>query len=112
MPLISTGVAGHRMKHGSLRRLLSLILVVSLLAPGPGSAQPPGGAQPPQPPGDATRAPQPPGPSPARGTMPGPDYRLGPGDVLDVQIAGRPEAVRPQAVVELKGAIKVAPLWP
>src|SRR2546422_5970093 len=110
MPLISTGVAGHRMKHGSLRRLLSLILVVSLLAPGLGSAQPPAGAQPLQPPGDATRAPQPPGPSPARGTMPGPDYRLGPGDVLDVQIAGRLEVIRQQAVVDLEGAINVPPL--
>ena len=98
------------MKHGSLRRLLSLILVVSLLAPGLGSAQPPAGAQPSRPPGDATRAPQPPGPSPARGTMPGPDYRLGPGDVLDVQIAGRLEVIRQQAVVDLEGAINVPPL--
>src|SRR5437867_7379813 len=110
MPLISTGVAGHRMKHGCLRRSLSLILVVSLLAPGLGSAQPPAGAQLSQPPGDATRAPQPPGSSPARGTMPGPDYRLGPGDVLDVQIAGRLEVIRQQAVVDLEGAINVPPL--
>src|SRR3989442_7191892 len=110
MPLISIGVAGHPMKHGSLRRSLSLLLVVSLLAPGLGSAQRPGGAEPPHPPGDATRAPQPPGPSPVRGTMPGPDYRLGPGDVLDVQIAGRLEVIRQQAVVDLEGAINVPPL--
>src|SRR5213594_13129 len=98
------------MKHGSLRRSLSLLLVVSLLAPGLGSAQPPAGTQPPQPPEGATRAGQPPGPAPARGTMPGPNYRLGPGDVLEVQIAGRLEVIRQQAVVDLEGAINVPPL--
>src|SRR5437867_11953417 len=98
------------MKHGSLCRSLSLLLVVSLLAPGLGSAQPPAGTQPPQPPEGATRAGQPPGPAPARGTMPGPNYRLGPGDVLDVQIAGRLEVIRQQAVVDLEGAINVPPL--
>jgi len=98
------------MKHGSLRRSLSLILVVSLLAPGLGSAQPPAGAPGPQPPGDSTRAAPPPAPAPVRGTIPGPDYRLGPGDVLDVQIAGRLEVIRQQVVIDLEGAINVPPL--
>ena len=102
MPLISTGIFCHQMRHGSLCRSLSLILVVSLLAPGPGLAQPspsispPIGTQPAPPSGTTMRPAQPavtpsPGAAPAsvRGTMPGPDYRLGPGDVLDVQIAGR-----------------------
>src|SRR3989442_15931405 len=101
--LISIGVAGHRMNQVSLCRSLSLLLVVSLLAPGLGSAQPPAGAQPPQPPGNATRAPQPPGPSPVRGTMPGPDYRLRPGDVLEVQNACVLQVIRQQAVGDLQG---------
>ena len=54
MPLISIfGVPGYSMKHGSLRRCLSLLLVVSLLAPGPGFAQIPGTPQSPQPPAPA-----------------------------------------------------------
>src|SRR5207302_1211457 len=39
-----------------------------------------------------------------------PDYRLAPGDLLDVQIAGRLEVIRQQAVVDLEGAINVPPL--
>ena len=103
------------MKHGSLRRSLSLFLVVSLLAPGLGTAQPsPIGAQPAPPSGTTMRPVQqaaPPAASaPVRGTMPGPDYRLGPGDVLDVQIAGRLEVVRQQVVVDFEGAINAPPL--
>jgi len=45
-----------------------------------------------------------------RGVTPGPDYRLAPGDLLDVQIAGRLEVIRQQAVVDLEGAINVPPL--
>jgi protein involved in polysaccharide export with SLBB domain len=113
--LISTGIFGHLMKHGSLRRSLSLFLVVSLLAPGLGTAQPsPIGAQPAPPSGTTMRPVQqaaPPATSaPVRGTMPGPDYRLGPGDVLDVQIAGRLEVVRQQVVVDFEGAINAPPL--
>jgi protein involved in polysaccharide export with SLBB domain len=113
--LISTGIFGHLMKHGSLRRSLSLFLVVSLLAPGLGTAQPsPIGAQPAPPSGTTMRPVQqaaPPAASaPVRGTMPGPDYRLGPGDVLDVQIAGRLEVVRQQVVVDFEGAINAPPL--
>ena len=100
------------MKAGSLRRLVSLLLVVSLLAPGPGFAQIPTTPQQPQPPAPAIRST--PTPPPAllipRGVTPGPDYRLAPGDLLDVQIAGRLEVIRQQAVVDLEGAINVPPL--
>jgi len=51
-----------------------------------------------------------PAPAPVRGTMPGPDYRLGPGDVLDVQIAGRLEIIRQQVVVDPEGTINSPPL--
>src|SRR6185436_14388877 len=76
------------MKRGRLCRSLSLLLVVSLLAPSPGLAQPspsvspPIGTQPAPPSGTTMRPAQPavtpsPGAAPAsvRGTMPGPDYR-------------------------------------
>ncbi|MGH7305939.1 MAG: SLBB domain-containing protein [Candidatus Rokuibacteriota bacterium] len=49
-------------------------------------------------------------PSGQRGVTPGPDYRLAPGDLLDVQIAGRLEVIRQQAVVDLEGTINVPPL--
>jgi len=42
--------------------------------------------------------------------MPGPEYRLGPGDVLEVQIAGRLDVERSQVVVDPTGAISVPPL--
>lgn len=100
------------MKPGSLRRSVSLLLVVSLLAPGPGFAQMSSTPQQPQPPGPSIRVTptQAPVPSTPRGLMPGPDYRLAPGDLLDVQIAGRLEVIRQQAVVDLEGAINVPPL--
>jgi polysaccharide biosynthesis/export protein len=106
------------MKHGSPRRLLSLLLVVSLQAPALGSAQPPptGAQLAPQPPGGGMRAaplsspPPSSTPAPTRSATPGPDYRLGPGDVLDVQIAGRLEVSRQQATVDFEGAINVPPI--
>jgi protein involved in polysaccharide export with SLBB domain len=100
------------MKPGSLRRSVSLLLVVSLLAPGPGFAQMSSTPQQPQPPGPSIRVTptQAPVLSTPRGLMPGPDYRLAPGDLLDVQIAGRLEVIRQQAVVDLEGAINVPPL--
>jgi protein involved in polysaccharide export with SLBB domain len=101
------------MNPGSLRRCLSLLLVVSLLAPSPGLAQIPSPSQPLQPPGTAVRpAPAPPpAASPApRGLTPGPDYRLAPGDLLDVQIAGRLDVIRQQTFVDLEGVINVPPL--
>jgi protein involved in polysaccharide export with SLBB domain len=123
--MISTGIFGHQMKHGSLRRSLSLFLVVSLLAPSLGTAQPspslvsppPIGTQPTPSSGATIRPAQPtvspnlsPAPAPVRGTMPGPDYRLGPGDILDVQIAGRLDIVRQQVVVDPEGTINSPPL--
>ena len=100
------------MKAGSLRRLVSLLLLVSLLAPGPGFAQIPSTSQQPQPPAPASRATPspPPASSASRGVTPGPDYRLAPGDLLDVQIAGRLEVIRQQAVVDFEGVINVPPL--
>src|SRR5215510_14665491 len=105
------------MKPSSLRRCVSLLLVVSLLAPSPGFAQIPS-PSPPLPPPPGTQRPvvpppvvpppplvtPPAQPAPAtppapaalpaaamapRGLMPGPDYRLNAGDLLDVQISGR-----------------------
>jgi len=59
----------------------------------------------------STPAPTPPSAAPSpRGVTPGPDYRLAPGDLLDVQIAGRLEVIRQQAVVDFEGAINVPPL--
>src|SRR5438093_11957051 len=99
------------MKPGSLRRCLSLLLVVSLLAPSTGFAQIPSTAPTPQPPAPSIRPTPAPTPPPAstspRGVTPGADYRLAPGDVLEVQIAGRLEVIRQQAVVDLEGAIYV-----
>jgi protein involved in polysaccharide export with SLBB domain len=100
------------MKRGNFCRSLSLLLVVSLLAPGLGAARPPAVSAQPPPSGGATRATQqqPTAPAPTRAASPGPDYRLGPGDVLDVQIAGRLEVIRQQVVVDLEGAINAPPL--
>ena len=88
--------------------------MVSLLAPGPGFAQIPSTPQSPQPGPPARPAPSPTpapaAPSASRGLTPGPDYRLAPGDLLDVQIAGRLEVIRQQTVVDLEGVINVPPL--
>src|SRR6516225_9398992 len=103
------------MKAGRLRRCLCLLLLVSLLAPGPGLAQIPAAPQlqpSPQPPVPATRPTPtvPPAAPAARGLTPGPDYRLAPGDLLDVQIAGRLDVIRQQTMVDLDGVINVPPL--
>jgi polysaccharide biosynthesis/export protein len=84
---------------------------VSLLAPGPGLAQVPSPPQPSQAaPAIRPTPTAPPAPSASRGVTPGPDYRLAPGDLLDVQIAGRLEVIRQQPVVDFEGAINVPPL--
>ncbi len=97
------------MKH-IFRKTLSVTLVVCLLAPNLGLAQPAAPVPPAAPPLAGRTVTQPaPAPSTAR-TIPGPDYRLGPGDLLDVQIAGRLEVIRSQIVVDLEGAINVPPI--
>ena len=102
------------MKPASLRRSISLLLVVSLLAPSMGSAQAPPAIQAPAPVPPAPTATTRPAPSfpspPTRGATPGADYRLGPGDVLDVQITGRLEVIRQQTVVDLEGTVNVPPI--
>src|ERR671918_566732 len=46
---------------------------------------------------------------PAR-SVAGPDYRLGNGDVLEVQIAGRLDVTRLQVVVDPEGLVNIPPL--
>jgi polysaccharide biosynthesis/export protein len=41
--------------------------------------------------------------------IPGPEYRLGPGDLLEVQIVGRLDVTRQQVVVDLDGSINIPP---
>ena len=43
---------------------------------------------------------------------PGPDYRLGSGDIVDVQIAGRLEVTRQQVSVDAEGLLNVPPIGP
>lgn len=99
------------------------MLVVSLLAPSFAIAQPAGGplqAPPPQgqfqpappqpfPNAPGARPPVPAGIVPLR-SVAGPDYRLGNGDVLDVQIAGRLDVNRMQIVVDPEGSVNIPPL--
>ncbi|HEU5196921.1 MAG TPA: polysaccharide biosynthesis/export family protein, partial [Methylomirabilota bacterium] len=42
--------------------------------------------------------------------MAGPDYRLGNGDVLEVQVAGRLEVSRMQVIVDPEGNVSIPPL--
>jgi protein involved in polysaccharide export with SLBB domain len=52
-----------------------------------------------------------PGLTPGLGRIvPGPDYRLGSGDLLEVQIAGRLEVTRQQVVVDPDGVVNVPPV--
>ncbi|MBI4636580.1 MAG: SLBB domain-containing protein [Candidatus Rokubacteria bacterium] len=95
------------------------MLVVSLLFPAVGAGQQASPAAPsptpiplPQAPGSALPA-SPPAPPPAVGTArisPGPDYRLGAGDLLEVQIAGRLEVTRQTLVIDLEGTINIQPV--
>jgi protein involved in polysaccharide export with SLBB domain len=109
--LIAIPVFGAWMNRHILRKTLSVVLVASLLAPSFGSAQQqptPAPVTAPSAPGRPVTASTP----PAGGgrTVPGPDYRLGPGDVLEVQIAGRLDVERSQVIVNPAGAISVPPL--
>jgi protein involved in polysaccharide export with SLBB domain len=95
-------------------RGISLVLIVCLLEPYAAIAQQAN-------PATTTQAPQPmptaPGARPAAQNimMParsvaGPDYRLGNGDVLDVQIAGRLDVTRLQVIVDPEGLVNIPPL--
>src|SRR5437773_2470640 len=106
---IATPVLRPWMNRHNLRRTLCVVLVASLLAPSFGFGQP-------------QSAPSPGVPSPGRSVttptalggaarvMPGPEYRLGPGDVLEVQLAGRVVVERSQVFVDPTGAISLPPL--
>lgn len=98
------------MRRHIFRRILSVTLVVSLLAPNLGLAQSAAPVPPAAPPLPGRAVTQPAPPALAGRTVPGPEYRLGPGDLLDVQIAGRLEVVRSQIVVDLEGAINLPPI--
>ena len=93
-----------------LRRTFCVTLILSLLAPGLGAAQQPAPVLPVPATSVPVRGSVPVPIPPGSRTIPGPDYRLGPGDVLDVQIAGRLEVIRSQVVVDLEGAISMPPI--
>src|SRR5437667_451444 len=100
------------MNRHNLRKALCVVLVASLLEPSFCLSQQPTTPAPstaPLAPGRLVTAPTPSGPAGGR-IMPGPDYRLGPGDMLEVQIAGRLDIDRFQVVVDPTGAISVPPL--
>ena len=104
-------------------RLIALLLVVSLVAPSVAAAQQPQPVTEPRVPTvsgqsmPALPTPRPPGTlgttvssaAQAR-SIAGPDYRLGPGDVLDVQIVGRLDVSRLQVVVDPEGVVNLPPL--
>ena len=113
-----------------LRKAICVVLVSCLMSPFltpiAASAQPQPGAPPPgvttAPPAPAPRTPGSFAPfTPSRGdpgtlfgivnrNIAGPDYRLGPGDTLDVQIVGRLDVTRVQVVVDPEGNIAIPPL--
>lgn len=98
--------------------------MVCLLAPGVSAAQQPGTGPLQAPPQQPQLQQAPPTPFPtAPGARPnlqlgiiplrsvaGPDYRLGNGDVLEVQIAGRLEVTRLQVLVDPEGNVNIPPL--
>ena len=100
---------------GPIYRALSVALIVCLLAPSVALAQSPGAAPVPAP-QQLPPLPAPPGSRqigpnvlPPRNVA-GPDYRLGNGDVLDVQIAGRLDVTRLQVIVDPEGVVNIPPL--
>src|SRR5256886_12978237 len=102
------------MNRHNLRKALCVVLVASLLEPSFCPAQQLTSAAPstaPLAPGRPVTAPTPSGPAGGR-IMPGPDSPLGPGDVLEEQIAGRLDIDRFQMVVDPTGPISVPPLGP
>src|SRR5439155_21638521 len=99
-----------RMNRHNLRRTLCVILVASLLAPSFGFGQPQPAPSPSPTPSSSGRSVTTPAPL-GGGTriMPGPEYRLGPGDVLEVQVPGRLDGESSQIIVDPPGAISVPP---
>ena len=95
---------------------LSMPTLAAAQQPGTGPLPPP--VQPPQQqPAPPTPFPTAPGSRPTVGLGPvplrsvaGPDYRLGNGDVLDVQIAGRLDVSRAQVIVDPEGNVNLPPL--
>ena len=100
------------------------MLVLCLTMPTLATAQqrgtgplPPPVQPPPQQPAPPTPFPTAPGSRPTVGlslvplrSVAGPDYRLGNGDVLEVQIAGRLEVSRAQVIVDPEGNVNIPPL--
>jgi protein involved in polysaccharide export with SLBB domain len=95
----------------SLRKALCAFLALALLATGSGFGEA-------QPPPVLPTVPAPPGPALAQPPQPaissritvGPDYWLGPGDTVEVVLAGRVEATHIVAVVRVDGNITVPPM--
>jgi protein involved in polysaccharide export with SLBB domain len=95
-----------------IREFLSLVLMVSLLTPTVAVAQPgtrSPGSSPAVPPPRAD-GPAPPARLGTPPTIPGPDYRLGPGDLLEVQVAGRVDVIKQQVMTDVEGAINIPPI--
>ena len=99
-------------------RALSLLLSIALLGPPFAAGQPAANSQSSS--ANQSSAPLPnqpgsrpsvatPAPGPVR-SIAGPDYRLGNGDVLEVQIAGRLEVTRMQVIVDPEGTVNIPPL--
>jgi protein involved in polysaccharide export with SLBB domain len=93
-----------------VNRFVCALLSVCLIGPSLAAAQPPHPVKPPTPTIDRV-TPSISTPAVTR-IVPGPDYRLGPGDLLEVQVAGRTEVARHQVAVDLDGSINVPPLGP
>ena len=97
-------------------RFVALLLIVALLVPTLAQAQ----AQAPAPapaPAPATPSTPTPGARPDALLAPGgqrivvgPDYRLGPGDLIEIQITGRVDVQRVQLVIDIEGNVNVPPI--
>jgi protein involved in polysaccharide export with SLBB domain len=95
------------------RKAVCLVLTASLLAPSVTIAQQsspsPTPAITPATPAPTTR-PDVMSPISAPRVNPGPDYRLGPGDLLEIQITGRVDITRQQITVDLDGRVNIPPI--
>lgn len=113
----------HRTRHGFYRSV-AFVLLVALLLPNVTLAQAPATTAPPV---NTPAAPVPPSAPPTSGApaarpdtllapgtgqriVVGPDYRLGPGDLIEIQISGRTEVQRQSLVVDIEGNVNLPPL--